>query len=75
MFEIYRIHEKKEVLPTIIVCLKKRIFQKKEIPECKIELFHACGLNHDKKIIFIGKILDGKRLGQRIAITEIDIKI
>lgn len=73
MFEEYRVNEKKDVTPPKIVKIKKKMLTKKDVLECKVELMYSSGLNSDGAIIFLGKVLDGKRKGEIIPITENNI--
>ena len=73
MFEEYRINEKKDVKPTQKVRIKKQMISRKEIIECQVELLYSSGLTPDNDIIFLAKVLEGKRINQIIPITEKDI--
>lgn len=73
MFEEYRINEKKDVNPTQKVRIKKQMISRKETIECQVELLYSSGLTPDNDIIFLAKVLEGKRINQIIPITEKDI--
>ena len=73
MFDIYRINEKKDVNPPIKVRIKKKMVTRKEVIECQVELIYSSGLTPTNEIIFLAKILDGKKINQIIAINEKDI--
>jgi hypothetical protein len=73
MFEEYRINEKKDVIPTQKVRIKKKMVSRKEVIECQVELMYSSGLTPTNDIIFLAKILEGKKINQIIAINEKDI--
>ena len=73
MFSEYRINEKRDVTPPKIVNIRRQMVTKKELLICRAELMYSSGLNHQGEIIFIAKILDGKRINQIISINEKDI--
>jgi hypothetical protein len=73
MFDIYRVNEKRDITPPIKVRIKKKMISRKEVIECKAELIYSSGLNSESEIIFLAKILEGKKINQIIPITEKDI--
>lgn len=73
MFDIYRVNEKKDVTHPKIVRIKKQMITKKELLDCKVELLYSSGLSSNNEIIFLAKILEGKRINQIIPINEKDI--
>lgn len=73
MYDTYRINEKVDINPPIKVKIKKKMISRKEVIECKAELIYSSGLNSNNEIIFLAKILEGKRINQIIQITEKDI--
>lgn len=73
MFSEYRVNEKRDVIPPKIVKIKKKMLSRKEVIECKAELMYSSGLNSNNEIIFLAKILEGKKINQIIPITEKDI--
>ena len=73
MFNEYRINEKRDVIPPKIVKIKKKMISRKEVIECKAQLMYSSGLTSGGDIIFLAKILEGKKINQIIPITEKDI--
>ena len=73
MFEKYRVNEKKDVIPPIKVRIKKKMVTRKELIECEVELMYSSGLTPTNDIIFLAKILEGKKINQIIPISEKDI--
>lgn len=73
MFEKYKVNEKVDIDPPIKVKIKKKMLSRKEVIECKAELMYSSGLNSNNEIIFLAKILEGKKINQIIPITEKDI--
>lgn len=73
MFEEYRVNEKRDVKPTQKVRIKKKMITRKEVIECQVELMYSSGLTPTNEIIFLAKILDGKKINQIIPINEKDI--
>ncbi len=73
MFEQYRVNEKVDIDPPIKVKIKKKMLSRKETIECKAELMYSSGLTSGGDIIFLAKILEGKRINQIISINEKDI--
>jgi hypothetical protein len=73
MFEEYRVNGKKDVIPTQKVRIKKKMVTRKEVIECQAELMYSSGLTPTNEIIFLARILEGKKINQIIAITEKDI--
>ena len=73
MFSEYRVNEKRDVIPPKIVKIKKKMLSRKEVIECKAELMYSSGLTSGGDIIFLAKILEGKKINQIIPITEKDI--
>lgn len=73
MFSEFRVNEKRDVTPPKKVRIKKQMVTRKEVIECQVELLYSSGLTPDNDIIFLAKILDGKKINQIIPITEKDI--
>ncbi len=73
MYENFRINEKVDINPPIKVKIKKKMITRKEFIECQVELLYSSGLTPDNDIIFLAKILEGKRINQIISINEKDI--
>lgn len=73
MFEKYKVNEKVDIDPPIKVRIKKKMITRKEVIECQVELLYSSGLSSNNEIIFLAKILEGKRINQIISINEKDI--
>lgn len=73
MFNEFRVNEKRDVTPPKKVRIKKQMVTRKEVIECQVELLYSSGLTPDNEIIFLAKILEGKRINQIISINEKDI--
>jgi len=73
MYENFRINAKVDINPPIKVKIKKKMITRKEVIECQVELLYSSGLTPDNDIIFLAKILEGKRINQIISINEKDI--
>lgn len=73
MFDDLRVNEKRDINPPIKVKIKKKMVTRKEVIECQVELMYSSGLTPTNEIIFLAKILEGKKINQIIAINEKDI--
>lgn len=73
MFSEFRVNKKVDINPQIKVKIKKKMITRKEVIECQVELLYSSGLTPENYIIFLAKILEGKKINQIIAINEKDI--
>lgn len=73
MFSEFRVNKKVDINPPIKVKIKKKMITRKEVIECQVELLYSSGLTPENYIIFLAKILEGKKINQIIAINEKDI--